>query len=357
MLLADLGAMVTRVDRADTATGAHTSTTRTDLLNRGKRSVAVDMKQDAGVEVVLRLVTDADALVEGFRPGVVERLGLGPDVCLVRNPRLVYGRMTGWGQEGPLSARAGHDIDYIALSGVLGAIGTPDHPVPPLNLVGDFGGGGMLLALGVVSALAATRAGSPGQVIDAAMVDGSALLMTSHHGYMAEGWWTPERSANPLDGAAPYYTTYPTADGGHVAVGALEPQFFAELLQVLDLDPENLPAQSDREGWPVLRHALADRFATKARDEWAELFEATDACVAPILTMVEAPRHHQAMARSSFVEVDGVVQPGPAPRFSETPTGTPAPPPYIGEHTDQILLSLGYSQVDIGMLRESRAVA
>jgi alpha-methylacyl-CoA racemase len=315
------------------------------------------MKKDAGVEVVLRLVTDADALVAGFRPGVVERLGLGPDVCLVRNPRLVYGRMTGWGQEGPLSARAGHDIDYIALSGVLGAIGTPDHPVPPLNLVGDFGGGGMLLALGVVSALAATRAGSPGQVIDAAMVDGSALLMTSHHGYMAEGWWTPERSANPLDGAAPYYTTYPTADGGHVAVGALEPQFFAELLQVLDLDPENLPAQSDREGWPVLRHALADRFATKARDEWAELFEATDACVAPILTMVEAPRHHQAMARSSFVEVDGVVQPGPAPRFSETPTGTPAPPPYIGEHTDQILLSLGYSQVDIGMLRESRAVA
>jgi alpha-methylacyl-CoA racemase len=357
MVLADLGAEVTRVDRADSATGGHTSSTRTDLLNRGKRSIALDLKAPAGVDIVLGLVERADALIEGFRPGVAERLGLGPDTCMARRPSLVYGRMTGWGQDGPLSERSGHDIDYIALSGVLGSVGTQAEPIPPLNLVGDFGGGGMLLALGVLAALLAARSGGPGQVIDAAMVDGSALLMTSHHGYMAEGWWSPERASNTLDGAAPFYGTYTTADGGHMAVGALEPQFFAELLRVLDLDPVTMPAQSDRAGWSRLRQGIAEKFASKTRDEWTAIFETTDACVAPVLGMDEAPLHPHNLARSTFVSIDDVLQPSPAPRFSQTSPGLPSPPPYPGEHTDAIVLSLGYSRDDLGMLRRSRVVA
>jgi alpha-methylacyl-CoA racemase len=357
MVLADLGADVTRVDRVESAVDGLTTATRTDLLNRGKRSIAVDMKVEDGAEVVMRLLDRSDAIIEGFRPGVAERLGLAPDTCLTRNPRLVYGRMTGWGQEGPDAGTAGHDIDYIALSGALGSIGTVDEPVPPINLVGDFGGGGMLLAVGVLSAILAARASGTGQVVDAAMVDGSALLMTSHHGYMAEGWWSPRRASNPLDGAAPWYTTYRTADGEWMAVGAIEPQFYAELLRVLGLDGSALPAQGDRSGWPALRAAIGERFATRSRDEWVALFRGTDACVAPVLSMAEAPDHRHNRARGVFVDVEGVTQPAPAPRFSVTSSALPSPPPYPGEHTDAVLESLGYSQGEVGMLRRSGAVA
>ncbi len=357
MLLADLGAEVVRVDRADRVVGEHTSSTRHDLMGRGKRSIGVDLKTEAGVEVVLKLVETADVLIEGFRPGVMERRGLGPDICLERNPRLIYGRMTGWGQEGPLAPMAGHDIDYIALSGVLHAIGTEERPVPPLNLVGDYGGGGMLLTVGVLAALLQARATGEGQVIDAAMVDGSALLAVSHHGHMAEGWWVDRRESNLLDGAAPFYTTYETKDGKHVAVGALEPQFFAELVRLLDLDPETLPPQMDRERWPEMQRLFAARFASRTRDEWAEHFAGTDACVAPVLGLTEAPHHPHNRRRETFVHVEGVLQPGPAPRFSVTPSEVVSGPVVPGADTDAILVGLGYEPQEISMLRGSGAVA
>lgn len=357
MVLADLGADVIRVDRVDRATGSHDTASRHDLLNRGKRSIAVDLKREAGVEIVLAIVEGCHALIEGFRPGVAEGLGLGPDKCLVRNPALVYGRMTGWGQEGPLAATAGHDIDFIAISGALGSIGDAESPVPPLNLVGDFGGGGLVLALGLVSAILSVRDGGQGQVVDSAMVDGSALLMTSHHGYMAEGWWVPRRASNPLDGAAPYYTTYVTSDGGHMAVGAIEPQFYSELLRVLGLDPAQLPAQNDRSGWPALRKEIASRFAARSRDEWGEVFEDVEACVAPVLDMAEAIVHPHNRERGTFVDVEGISQPGPAPRFSSTPPVIRHGPAFAGEHTTEILESLGYSPSEIGMLRRSQTVA
>ncbi|HEX9761493.1 MAG TPA: CaiB/BaiF CoA-transferase family protein [Acidimicrobiia bacterium] len=357
MVLADLGADVMRVDRVESVTGGHTPSTRNDLLNRGKRSVAVDLKQAAGVEVVLGLVAGADALIEGYRPGVTERLGLGPAECLARNPDLVYGRMTGWGQTGPMAGAAGHDIDYIALSGALGSIGTTERPIPPLNLVGDFGGGGLILALGVVSAILWSRRNGVGQVVDAAMTDGSALLMTSHHGYLSEGWWVADRESNLFDGAAPFYTTYPASDGRHLAVGALEPRFYAELLQVLDLDPETLPDQLDRTGWPRLRQEIGDRFASRTREEWERRFDGTDACVVAVLDMAEAPGHPHNLERATFVEVDGITQPAPAPRFSGTPAEISRPPGFPGEHTDEIVLSLGYSRDDLGMLRRSGAIA
>lgn len=357
MILADLGADVVRIDRVELATGSHTSSSRHDLLNRGKRSVAVDLKHGQGVEVVLALAGRSHALIEGFRPGVAERMGVGPGECLARNPALVYGRMTGWGQRGPLAPTAGHDIDFIALSGALASIGHHEGPVPPLNLVGDFGGGGLLLALGVVAAILAAVGSGHGQVVDAAMVDGSALLMTSHHGYMAEGWWSPRRESNPLDGAAPYYTTYPTSDGGHMAVGAIEPQFYAEFLRVLDLDPSVLPAQNDRVGWPRLRSEIAAKFATRTREEWEVAYFGVDACVAPVLDMTEAPRHPHNRERGTFVEVDGVIQPGPAPRFSQTGSAIRHGPPFPGEHTDETLESLGYSREQVGMLRGSQTVA
>ena len=361
MVLADLGADVVRVDRADAVVGRHTSSTRYDLHNRGKRSIGVNLKAlDAAadaVEVVLRLVETAEALIEGFRPRVTERLGVGPAPCLARNTALVYGRMTGWGQDGPLSSTAGHDIDYIALSGALHSVGPDERPVPPLNLVGDYGGGGMLLALGVVSAVLNARDTGVGQVVDAAMVDGSALLTTSHHGLMAEGAWTAKRESNLLDGGAPFYSTYETADAERMAVGALEPQFFAELLDKLDLDPEDLPAQSDRAGWPRLREVLAIRFKERTRDAWADHFEGSDACVAPILSLEEAPQHPHNRARGTFVDVDGVTQPSPAPRFSETPAEKSAGPVVPGTDTEDVLKELGYSPAQIGMLRKSGAVA
>ena len=358
MVLADLGAEVVRVDRADAVTGGHTSSTRTDLMCRGKRSIGVDLKHEEGVSVVLRLVEGADALIEGFRPGVTERLGIGPARCLARNTALVYGRMTGWGQHGPLSGRAGHDIDYIALSGALAAIGPTETPLPPLNLVGAFGGGGMFLAAGHLAAVLHARETGEGQVVDAAMVDGSALLTTAMHGHIAEGWWAPgQREANLLDGGAPFYAVYQTADRGHIAVGALEPQFFAALLEGLGIDQESLPAPGDREGWPEIKTVLAARFASRSRDEWADHFAAIDACVAPVLDATEAPGHPHNLAREVFIEVDGVTQPSPGPRFSVTPAPAPSGPGYPGRDTDLVLTTLGYSETETSMLRRVGAVA
>lgn len=354
MVLADLGADVVRIDRPEPADQL---TPARDVLSRGKRSVSIDLKSTDGVAVALDMVASSDVLIEGFRPGVTERLGVGPADCLARNRALVYGRMTGWGRDGVYSDMAGHDIDYIALSGALHPIGTQDRPIPPLNLVGDFGGGGMLLALGVVCAVLVARETGEGQVVDAAMVDGSALLMAAHHGLLADGLWAVERESNLLDGGAPFYTTYETSDGGHVAVGALEPEFYARLLAGLGLDPGELPAQSDRSGWPALRSALAERFRTRSRDEWEEVFAGTDACVAPVLSMAEAPMHPHNRARQTFIEVAGVTQPAPAPRFAGSPTDDPGPPVTPGANTDEVLGELGYSRARIGKLRESGAVA
>jgi len=357
MVLADLGAEVVRVDRADQVVGVHTPSTRHDLHNRGKRSIGVDLKHEDGVEVVLRLVDRSDVLIEGFRPGVAERLGIGPDICLERNPRLVYGRMTGWGQHGPLAGRAGHDIDYIALSGALHGIGPGRAPVPPLNLVGDFGGGGMLLAVGILAALLDARAGGVGQVVDAAMVDGSALLTTSMHGFMAEGMWTTERERNLLDGGAPFYSVYETADGGHVAVGALEPQFYSALLAALAIPEETLPDRADRTAWPRIKAVLAARFLEETREEWAARLSDLDVCVAPVLSALEAPGHAHNRRRGVFMEVDGVTQPAPAPRFSATPVDEPPGPPFPGRDTDDVLGSLGLTLAEVSKLRQVGAVA
>jgi alpha-methylacyl-CoA racemase len=352
MVLADLGAEVLRVDRPAASRPAWPT-----VLGRGRRSVAVDLKHPDGAGVVLDLVAAADALVEGFRPGVAERLGIGPDACLARNPRLVYGRVTGWGQEGPWRHAAGHDIDYIALAGALHPIGhAGGPPVPPLNLVGDFGGGGMLLALGVVAALLEAGRSGAGQVVDAAMVDGAALLTTQFHELLAAGLWTEERGANLLDGGAPFYGVYETADGRHLAVGALEPQFWAELLRRLGLDGGDLPAQPDRDGWPLLRERLAALFRTRTREEWCELLAGTDACVAPVLGFGEAPAHPHHRARGTFVDVGGVTQPAPAPRFSRTPCDPPTPAPRPGEHTDQALADWGLPPDRIARLRATAAI-
>ena len=357
MVLADLGATVIRIDRADSVVGGHTVSTQNDLLNRGKRSIGMNLKSPDAVDITLQLVAEADALIEGFRPGVAERLGLGPGQCLARNKALVYGRMTGWGQKGPYAAMAGHDINYIALSGVLDAIGEAERPVPPLNLVGDFGGGGMVLALGILAAVLAARESGTGQVVDAAMVDGSALLSAMQHSMIAAGTWETQRESNLLDGGAPFYTTYECADGGHVAVGALEPQFYAALVEGLDLAEADLSDQSDRDGWQGLRQVFAQRFREKTRDEWADHFQGTDACVAPVLSMTEAPSHPHNMARQTFVETDGLTQPGPTPRFSDTTLPESQAPVAPGADTDFIMDSLGYSSSQIGMLRLSGTIA
>jgi alpha-methylacyl-CoA racemase len=352
MLLADLGAEVLRVDRPAASRPAWPA-----VLARGRRSVAVDLKHPDGAGVVLDLVAAADALVEGFRPGVAERLGIGPDACLARNPRLVYGRVTGWGQEGPWRLAAGHDIDYVALAGALHPIGQAGGPpVPPLNLVGDYGGGGMLLALGVVAALLETGRSGAGQVVDAAMVDGAALLTTQFHELLAAGLWREERGANLLDGGAPFYGVYETADGRHLAVGALEPQFYAELLRRLGLDAGDLPGQLDRDGWPLLRERLAALFRTRTREEWCELLAGTDACVAPVLGLGEAPAHPHNRARGTFADVGGVVQPAPAPRFSRTPCDPPSPAARPGEHTDQALTDWGIPPDQVTRLRATGAI-
>jgi alpha-methylacyl-CoA racemase len=360
MMLADMGADVVRVDRAASAHGGDPGTPPKDVMNRGRRSVAVDLKHPDGVATVLELVQGADALIEGFRPGVMERLGLGPDACLARNPRLVFGRMTGWGQDGPMAAMAGHDMNYISIAGVLGAIGRPDErPQPPLNLVGDFGGGGLLMAFGVVCGVLEARTSGQGQVIDAAMVDGSAVLTTFIHGFMAMGIWQDERGVNMLDTGAHYYEVYECADGRFLSVGAIEPQFYAVLMEKTGLagDPD-FAKQNDKSMWPALKERLAEVIATRTRDEWATIFDGTDGCVVPVLGLGEAPTHPHNTARRSFVTLDGVTQPAPAPRFSRTEATVQRPPAHVGQHTDEVLADwAGLDAEAIAARRASGAIA
>ena len=358
MLLADLGADVIRVDRAGAVQGGDPERPPADLLNRGRRSVGVDLKSPEGAGVVLDLVERADALFEGFRPGVAERLGIGPDECLARNPRLVYGRMTGWGQDGPYAPTAGHDINYISLAGALDPIGRRgEAPVPPLNLVGDFGGGGLMLAFGLVAGLLEARTSGRGQVIDAAMVDGAASLMTMTHSFRAMGIWNDERGTNMLDTGAHFYDVYETADGGYVSIGSIEAQFYAELLRLTGLEGEELPWQHDRAQWPAMKERLAAVFRTKTRDEWCEIMEGSDVCFAPVLSIPEAVAHPHNVARGTFVEVAGIPQPGPAPRFSRTAGEIRRPPPHAGQHTDEVLADAGFDADRIAKLRAAGAVA
>jgi len=357
MVLADLGASVVRVDRVDVVLGGDSGPPPIRPLERGRRSIGVDLKSPDGPGVVLRLAEAADVLIEGFRPGVAERLGIGPDECLERNPGLVYGRATGWGRTGPLAADAGHDINFLAGSGALHAIGREgEPPVVPLNMIADFGGGGMLLAVGVLAALLERDRSGSGQVVDAAMVDGSALLTTMFHGMLAEGQWTDERGVNLLDGGAPFYDVYETSDGGFMAVGAIEPQFFARMAELLGLDPSEVPDHLDRSGWPELRSLLERAFLTRARAEWEEIFAGEDACVSPVLSLAEAAAHPHNIERGTFVEVGGLVQPAPAPRFSRSPAATPAPPPHPGRHTGEVLAELGFDPSEVDRLRGSGTV-
>lgn len=354
MVLADLGARVIRVERVD---AAGLPPPQDPMLRGRAASVALDLKHPDGVEVALRLVERSDVLVEGFRPGVMERLGLGPEECHARNPRLVYGRMTGWGQSGPRSLEAGHDIDYIAIGGALHPIGSAtEPPPPPLNLVGDFGGGAMVLVAGILAALVERSASGMGDVVDAAMVEGAALLTTMMHGMRSDGLWSDEREDNLLDGGAPFYRCYRTSDDGFVAVGALEPPFYAELVDGLGLSDEDLPAQYDRSGWATLRERFATVFATRAREEWAEVFAGTDACVAPVLRLSEAPADRHLRARGSFIEVSGMAQPAPAPRFDRSAVPEPGPVKTPGGDTRTILRGLGYDDAEIGLLFGDKAV-
>jgi len=352
MVLADLGARVIRVDRPPVPSrGGLDDLMRNDsVVDRGRLSLSLNMKDPRAVEAVLQLVERADILVEGFRPGVAEKLGLGPAACHARNTKLVYGRMTGWGQSGPLAKSAGHDINYVALSGALHAIGPRSQPLPPLNLVGDYGGGGMLLAMGVLAAVAQAQHSGQGQVVDAAMTDGAALLMAAQYGLLAKGFWRDEREANFLDGAAHFYGTYECADGKHVALGPIEPQFYRELLERCDIRDPDFERQWDRAEWPALRAKLAAVFRTRTRAEWCELLEGSDACFAPVLSMREAAAHPHNAARRTFVEQDGVVQPAPAPRFDRTPAVLPAKAPRTGAHTREMLGLAGLDTAAIDAL-------
>jgi alpha-methylacyl-CoA racemase len=354
MLLADLGADVVRVDRLEPSGLGVPVDPRHDVNGRSRRSVAIDLKAPAGRDAVLRLIDGADALIEGFRPGVAERLGLGPDVCLARNPRLVYGRMTGYGQDGPLAQAAGHDLNYIALSGVLHAIGPAGGaPVPPLNLVGDYGGGALYLAFGLLAALFERGRSGRGQVVDAAMVDGAASLASIFYGLQAGGAWGAPRGENLLDGGAPFYAAYETADGRWLSVAPLEPKFFAEFAARIGLDVAFVQRQYDRRTWPQMRQAIAERLRTRTRDAWCADLEGTDACVAPVLAFDEAPRHRHARSREAFVAVDGVVQPGPAPRFSRSRPPPPTPAPRTGAHTREVLAEAGWDAAGIDALLAS----
>jgi len=355
MMLADMGAEVIRIERPEGLTVIPEP--KYDVMKRGRRSVSLDLKHPDGVAVVLDLIKEADALIEGFRPGVMESLGLGPDECLSRNPRLVFGRITGWGQEGPLARVAGHDINYIALAGALHTFGPrAGQPVPPLNLVGDFGGGGMLLAFGVVCALLEARQSGKGQVVDAAMVDGTASLMSVIFGFLGCGMWTDERGVNLLDTGAHFYNTYETSDGKWVAIGPIEPQFYALLLELAGIDDQAFAHQFDRDRWPELREKLAGVFRTKTRDQWCEIMEGTDACFTPVLSLAEAPHHPHIAQRETFVEVDGVTQPAPAPRFSRTEAEVSSPPPTPGEHTESALADWGLSDERIAELKKAGVI-
>ncbi|HET6183876.1 MAG TPA: CaiB/BaiF CoA-transferase family protein [Acetobacteraceae bacterium] len=355
MMLGDLGADVIRVDRVQPGGVELVREPGFQVHNRSRRSVAVDLRKPGGAEVVLRLAERADGLMEPFRPGVAERLGIGPEPCLARNPRLIYGRMTGWGQEGPLAKAAGHDINYIALAGALHAIGTPEKPIHPLNLVGDYGGGGMLLAFGMVCGLLEAVRSGKGQVVDAAMVDGTALLMGAAFGMHAAGLWSDRRQDNMLDGGSHFYGSYETKDGKFVAIGSIEPQFYALLLEKLGLDPAHLPDQRDRQAWPAMKERLATLFRTKTREEWCAIMEGTDVCFAPVLTMTEAKEHPHAKARAAFVDVGGVAQPAPAPRFSRTPPAARLAPTR-GQHTDEVLAEAGFSADEVRELRREQVV-
>ena len=361
MMLADMGAEVLRIDRVDAvgAPDAYFARPELNLLDRGRRSVAVDLKTPEGREVVLRLAAGADALIEGFRPGVAERLGLGPDACLARNPRLVYGRMTGWGQDGPLAQAAGRDINYTALSGTLAMIGREGSPpVPPLTLLGDFGGGGLLLAFGLMCALHEAERSGQGQVVDAAMLDGAALLATMFHGLRADGSWTDRRGTNLLDGGAYHYEVYETADGRYVCFGPLDQKSHDVMVGLTGLTTETgeRPDREDRAAWPAMKQRMAELIRSRTRDEWCALLEGTDACFAPVLEPGEAPDHPHNRARGTFVEVGGVVQPAPAPRFSRTRPGLPEPAAPAGRHTVPALAGWGFSEAELAELQQAGAI-
>jgi alpha-methylacyl-CoA racemase len=356
MILADLGADVIRIDRARPSFDVIGFPN--DPLARGRRWIGLDTKSPQGKELALRLIDTADVLIEGYRPGVTERLGLGPADCLARNPKLVYGRITGWGQDGPLAQAAGHDINYIGLAGALDPIGIAGGPpVPPLNLIGDFGGGGLILAMGVLAALVERQASGRGQVVDASMVDGAALLTTSLHGLRNLGLWSKGRGENMLDGGAPFYGTYETADGRYVAVGAIEERFWNDLVKVLGLDPGDVADRLDPARWPAVREKLAAVIRTRTRDEWAKLAEGTDACLTPVLTPTEAVTHPHNVARRTFVDIDGGPQPAPAPKFDRTPAGTPTPPREARADTTEVLTELGLSGDELEALRTDGVIA
>ncbi|MBS0243376.1 MAG: CoA transferase [Proteobacteria bacterium] len=341
MMLADMGAEVIRIDRAGDV-GKQSRSPETATTLRGRRNVALDLKQNAGVETALALIERADILIEGFRPGVMERLGLGPEIAFERQPKLIYGRMTGWGQDGPIAQMAGHDINYIALSGALHAIGTKTSgPVPPINLVGDYGGGALYLAVGVLAAYIEAQRSGKGQIVDTSMVEGAASLMTPMYGAYAGGQWKLERGSNRIDGGSHHYSVYETKDGEHIAIGSNEPQFYRLMLEAIGLANEQLPEQTDRSQWPAMKERLQAIFKTKTRAEWTEIMTNTDCCFAPVLSMAEAPSHPQNKARGSFIEVDGVLQPAPAPRFSRTPSRVPHGPAHIGEHSREVLADWG----------------
>jgi alpha-methylacyl-CoA racemase len=358
MLLADLGADIIRVDRMESANLGLPRDPRTDLLMRSRRSVAIDLKTQMGVDAALKLIEGADALIEGFRPGVMERLGLGPAICLKRNPGLVYGRMTGWGQDGPLAHAAGHDINYISLIGALHAIGRQgEPPVHPLNLVGDFGGGALYLAMGLLAALLNARTSGQGQVIDCAMTDGAASLMTMFYGMHATGRFTDDRGENAIDTGSHYYNVYETADGKYVSIGAIEPKFYAELIDKLGLIKDDLPKQQDSSAWPDLKTKLTSIFRSKTRDEWCEIMEGTDVCFAPVLSLSESFGHAHNKARDTFVEIDGVMQPAPAPRFGRTPAEVSRPPCRPGQHSREALSDWGFTDDEIASLENGHTIA
>lgn len=358
MMLSDMGAEVVRVDRLADAGLGIAMPKKYNLLGRGRRSIALDLKKPESIEALLKLIDKADVVLEGFRPGVMERLGLGPDICLERNPRLVFARVTGWGQEGPLSKSAGHDLNYIALSGALHAIGrsNDEPPTPPLNLVGDFGGGTMFVLTGILAALFEVNKSGQGQVVDAGMVDGALSLMTSIYGMFASGVQTDQRASNILDSGSHFYNTYETKDGLYVSIGSIETKFYAELLEKMQIDPDSMAPQMERESWPAMTEKLKELFLTKTRDEWCAIMENTDICFAPVLSLEEAPEYPHNKERNAFVEVEGVMHPAPAPRFSATPSSIKGPTPKTGEHTEEVMLDWGISSDEVNALRAGGAI-
>ena len=353
MMLSDMGAEVIRIDRLSQKGSGH----RANVLFRGRKSIAVDLKNQQGVETALKLIDKSDVVIEGFRPGVMERLGLGPETCLKQNPRLVYGRMTGWGQHGELSQAAGHDINYISLAGALGSMGYPDRPpTPPLNLIGDFGGGAMYLLSGVLAALLERHSSGNGQVIDAAMTDGTASLLSGFYGMMAMGMWTTDRYKNRLDGGAFYYGSYECKDGKHISLGSLEPQFYALLLEKCEITDESFKEQLDQEAWPLKRQKMETLFKTKTRDQWCELLEGTDVCFSPVLDLEEAPNHPHNQDRDTFVDFEGVTQPAPAPRFSRTQGKIQSSASLIGENSEEILGKWGFTNDQINNMRDNNTI-